>query len=129
MKRKDCGKHLDLQHEDLYCSSATFWLPHKIRQARACETEKQQQQEEAEAAAKATQKELQAAAKLLKEQQKEEHCVKQERLKEECNRERAGKLAACTARIAAQNTTKTVQNAPSTKRKASRPLLSNLKSK
>jgi hypothetical protein len=53
-----------LQREDLYYGGATFWLPRKICQAQAREVEKQQQ-EEAEAAAKATQKELQAALKLL----------------------------------------------------------------
>jgi hypothetical protein len=42
-----------------------------MREARARKVEKQQQ-EEAEIAVKATQKELQAAAKLLKEQEKEE---------------------------------------------------------
>jgi hypothetical protein len=52
-KRKDHGKRLDLQCKDLYHGGATFWLPRKICQARACEAEKQQQ-EEAEAAAKAT---------------------------------------------------------------------------
>jgi hypothetical protein len=67
-KRKDHGKHLNLQRENLYHGSATFWSPRKIRQARAHELEKQQQ-EEAEIAARASRKELQAAAKLLKEQQ------------------------------------------------------------
>jgi hypothetical protein len=95
-KCKDCGKRLDLQREDSYHGGATFWSPRKICQAQAREAEKQQQ-EEAEAAAKATRKELQAAAKLLEEQQKEERCVEQERLKEEHDRERAGKLAACAA--------------------------------
>jgi uncharacterized protein YigA (DUF484 family) len=40
-KRKDHSKRLDLQREDLYYSSATFWFPCKIRQAQACEVEKQ----------------------------------------------------------------------------------------
>jgi uncharacterized protein YigA (DUF484 family) len=40
-KRKDHSKRLDLQREDLYYSSATFWFPRKIRQAQACEVEKQ----------------------------------------------------------------------------------------
>jgi hypothetical protein len=124
-KRKDRGKRLDLQREDSYHSGATFWSPHKIRQARARELEKQQQ-EEAEIAARANRKELQAAAKLLKEQQKEERRVERERLKEERERERAGRLAARNARIAAQNTKKPTQNAPATKRKASQnaPLIS-----
>jgi uncharacterized protein YigA (DUF484 family) len=52
-KRKDYSKRLDLQCKDLYYSGATFWFPRKIRQAQACEVEKQQQ-EEPEAAAKAT---------------------------------------------------------------------------
>jgi uncharacterized protein YndB with AHSA1/START domain len=117
-KRKDRGKRLNLQREDSYHGGATFWSPHKIRQARARELEKQQQ-EEAEIAARASRKELQAAAKLLKEQQKEERRVEQERLKKEREHERAGKLAARNARIAAQNTTKAIQNAPPTKRKAS----------
>jgi hypothetical protein len=85
-----------LQREDSCHGGATFWSPRKICQAQARETE-EQQLEEAEAAAKATRKELQAAAKLLKEQQKEEHRVEQERLKEERDRERAGKLAARAA--------------------------------
>jgi hypothetical protein len=127
-KRKDCGKCLNLQRKDLYHGGATFWLPRKIRQAQAHELEKQQQ-EEAEIAARASRKELQAAAKLLKEQQKEERHVEREALKEERERERAGKLAARNARIAAQNTTKAIPNAPPTKRKASHPPSSNLKSK
>jgi uncharacterized protein YndB with AHSA1/START domain len=125
-KRKDRGKRLDLQREDLYHGGATFWSPRKIRQARAREAEKQQQ-EEAEAAAKATRKELQAAAKLLKEQQKEERRVERERLKEERDRERAGKLAARAARIAAQNTKKPSTTAQSGKRKALRAPPSNNK--
>jgi hypothetical protein len=52
-KRKDHSKRLDLQRKDLYYSGTTFWFPRKIRQAQACEVEKQQQ-EEPEAAAKAT---------------------------------------------------------------------------
>jgi hypothetical protein len=117
-KRKDRDKRLDLQREDSYHGGATFWSPRKIRQARAHELEKQQQ-EEAEIAARATQKELQAAAKALREQEKKERRVEQERLKDERTRERAGKLAAREARIAAQNTTKAIQNAPPTKQKAS----------
>jgi uncharacterized protein YndB with AHSA1/START domain len=118
-KRKEHGKRLNLQREDSYHGGATSWSPQKIRQARARELEKQQQ-EEAEIAARAKRKELQAAAKLLKDQQKEERCVERERLKEERERERAGKLAARAAQITAQNTTKSIQNAPPTKRKASR---------
>jgi hypothetical protein len=127
-KRNDRGKRLDLQREDSYHGGATFWSPRKIRQARARELEKQQQ-EEAEIAARASRKELQAAAKILKEQQKEERRVEREALKEERERERAGKLAARAARIAAQNITKAIQNAPPTKQKASRPPSSNPKSK
>jgi transposase-like protein len=56
-KRKDRSKCLDLQREDLYHGGATFWSPHKIRQAWARELEKQQQ-EEAEIAARANRKEL-----------------------------------------------------------------------
>jgi ribosomal protein L22 len=118
-KRKERCKRLNLQREDSYHGGATFWSPQNIRQARARELEKQQQ-EEAEIAARANRKELQAAAKLLKDQQKEERCVERERLKEERERKRAGKLAARAARITAQNTTKAIQNAPPTKRKASR---------
>jgi hypothetical protein len=125
-KRKDHGKRLDLQRKDSYHGGATFWSPHKIHQARACELEKQQQ-EEAEIAARANRKELQAAAKLLKEQQKEERCVEREKLKEERKRERAGKLAAHNARIAAQNTKKLSTTAQSGKRKASRAPPSNNK--
>jgi uncharacterized protein YigA (DUF484 family) len=95
-KRKDCSKRLDLQRKDFYHGGATFWSQCKIRQARARELEKQQQ-EEAEIAARASRKKLQAAAKLLKEQQKEERCVERETLKEEHERERAGKLAARAA--------------------------------
>jgi hypothetical protein len=114
--KKNRGKRLKLQREDSYHGGATFWSPRKIRQARAHELEKQQQ-EEAEIAARASRKELQAAAKLLKEQQKEERRVERQALKEERKRERAGKLAARNARIAAQNTTKAIQHAPPTKRK------------
>jgi hypothetical protein len=66
-KRKGRGKRLNLQREDLYHGGATFWSPRKIRQAWAHELEKQQQ-EEGEIAARASRKELQTAAKLLKEQ-------------------------------------------------------------
>jgi hypothetical protein len=66
-----------LQRKDLYYSGATFWLPRKIRQAQACEAEKQQRK-----------------LKLL---QKKERRVKQERLKEERNCKRAGKSAAHAA--------------------------------
>jgi hypothetical protein len=127
-KRKDHGKHLDLQREDSYHGGATFWSPCKICQARACELEKQQQ-EEAEIAARASRKELQATANLLKEQQKKERRVERKTLKEERKRKRAGKLAAYAAWIAAQNTTKAIQNASPTKQKASHPPLSNPKSK
>jgi hypothetical protein len=38
-KRKDRGKRLNLQRENSYHGGATFWSPHKIRQARARELE------------------------------------------------------------------------------------------
>jgi hypothetical protein len=72
-----------------------------MREARARKVEKQQQ-EEAEIAVKATQKEFQAAAKLLKEQEKKERRVAREEQKVVQERDRTGKLAACAARIEAQ---------------------------
>jgi hypothetical protein len=70
-----------LQHKESYHSSATFWLPSKFKRAREYEAEKQQQ-DEAEAAAKFSKRELQAAAKLLREQEKEECRVVQEKAEE-----------------------------------------------
>jgi hypothetical protein len=117
-KRKNANKALNLQRKESYHGGATFWLPCKMREARARDLKKQQQ-EEAEMAAKATRKELQVAAKALQEQEKEERRVERVRLREERERERAAKLAARKARIAAQNTKKPIQNASATKRKVS----------
>jgi hypothetical protein len=95
-KHKQLSKALNLRCKESYHSGATFWLPRKMREARARKVEKQQQ-EEAEIFVKANQKKLQAAAKLLKEQEKEERRVAQEEQKVVQEKEGAGKLAACAA--------------------------------
>jgi hypothetical protein len=66
-KQKQPSKALDMRRKESYHGGATFWSPRKMREARAREVEKQQQ-EEAEIAVKANRRELQATAKLLKEQ-------------------------------------------------------------
>jgi hypothetical protein len=87
-KHKQPSKALDLRRKESYHGGATFWSPRKMREARAREVEKQQQ-EEAEIAIKANRKELQAAAKLLKEQEKKEPRVMREEQKVVRERERA----------------------------------------
>jgi hypothetical protein len=127
-KHKQPSKALDLRRKESYHGGATFWSLRKMREARVCEVEKQQQ-EEAEIAVKANRKELQAAAKLLKEQEKKERRVAREEQKIVQERERAGKLAAHAARIKAQNTKKPSTNTQTGKRKASQGSPSNPKSK
>jgi hypothetical protein len=102
-QRKNASKPLDLQREEEYYSSANFWLPSKFERAGEREAEKQHQEEQ-KRLAKSNRKELQAATKLLKEQEKEEHCVARERAKEARDRMKVEQIAARDARKAAQNT-------------------------
>jgi hypothetical protein len=95
-KHKQPSKALNLHRKESYHGCATFWSPREMREARARKVGKQQQ-DEAEIAVKANRKELQAAAKLLKEQEKEERRVAREEQKVVRERERAGKLAARAA--------------------------------
>jgi hypothetical protein len=94
-KHKQPSNALDLHRKESYHGGATFWSPRKMREVRAREVEKQQQ-EEAEIAVKANRKELQAAAKLLKEQEKEERRVAREEQKVVREREREGWQVGCT---------------------------------
>jgi hypothetical protein len=94
-----------LQQRKEYHAGAVFWSPCKIREARACEAVLQQQEHE-DKLAKANRKELQAAAKLLKEQEKEDCRVARERAKEVRDQMKAEQAAARAAKIAAQNTKK-----------------------
>jgi hypothetical protein len=65
-----------LQQCKEYHAGAVFWSPRKIREVQAHETVLQQQQEHEDKVAKANRNELQAAAKLLKEQEREQRkCV------------------------------------------------------
>jgi hypothetical protein len=77
-QRKNAGKPLDLQRKGKYHGGAIFWSPSKFERAREREVEKQHQEEQ-ERLAKLNKKELQAAAKLLQEQEKEERRVVRER--------------------------------------------------
>jgi hypothetical protein len=79
-QRKNAGKPLDLQRKGKYHGGAIFWSPSKFERAREREVEKQHQEEQ-ERLAKLNKKELQAAAKLLQEQEKEERGVVRERAK------------------------------------------------
>ncbi|KAF1972568.1 hypothetical protein BU23DRAFT_467873, partial [Bimuria novae-zelandiae CBS 107.79] len=56
-QRKNAGKPLNLQREEEYHSSATFWSPSKFERAREREAEKQHQEEQ-ERLAKLNRKEL-----------------------------------------------------------------------
>jgi hypothetical protein len=117
-----------LQHKESYHGGATFWPLSKFKRAREREAEKQQR-DEAEAAAKSSKRELQAAAKLLREQEKEEHSVAQEKAKEVRDQMKAERVAACAARNKANNTKKLSTTAQKGKRKALRAPSSSLKSK
>jgi hypothetical protein len=127
-QRKAAGKPLSLQHEESYHGGATFWSPSKFERARERETEKQQR-DEAEAAAKSSKRELQAAAKLLREQEKEERRVAREKAKEVRDQMKAEQVAARAARNKANNTRKLSTTALKGKRKALRAPSSSLKSK
>jgi flagellar biosynthesis GTPase FlhF len=94
-----------LQQCKEYHAGAVFWSPRKIREVQAHETVLQQQEHE-DKVAKANRNELQAAAKLLKEQEKEECCVARERAKEVRDQMKAKQATARAAKIAAQNTIK-----------------------
>ena len=91
-----------MQQREEYYAGAVFWSPRKLREARARDAVKEREAHE-EKLAKASRKELQAAAKLLREQEAEERRVAREDAKRVREREKAGKLAARAARIEAQN--------------------------
>jgi hypothetical protein len=116
---KKCSKQLNLQQHKEYHAGAVFWSPCKIREAQARETVLQQQEHE-DKLAKANRNELQAAVKLLKEQEKEDRCVARERAKELRDQMKAKQATACAAKIAAQNTIKSSTAAQTGQRKASR---------
>jgi hypothetical protein len=108
-----------LQQCKEYHAGAVFWSPRKIREAQAHETVLQQREHE-DKLAKANRNELQAVAKLFKEQEKEECCVARERAKEVRDQMKAEQATAHAAKIAAQNTIKSSTAAQTGKRKASR---------
>jgi hypothetical protein len=118
-RHKKRGKPLDLQQREEYHGGAVFWSPRKLREARAREAVVQHQEHE-EQLAKANRKELQAAAKLLREQEAEERRVARERAKVVRDRMKAEQAAARAARIEAQNTKRASKTAQTGKRKASR---------
>jgi hypothetical protein len=127
-QRKNAGKPLGLQRKEEYHSGATFWSPSKFE--RACEHEvEKQHQEEQERLAKSNKKELQAAAKLLREQEKEERCVAIERAKEVQDQMKAKQVAAREARKAAQNTRQASTITQRGKRKALKAPLAERKPK
>ena len=101
-RHKKHSKPLDLQQRQEYHGGAVFWSPRKIREARAREIVKQQE-EHKEQLAKANRKELQAAAKLLREQEAEERRVARERAKVVRDQMKVEQVAARAARIEAQN--------------------------
>ncbi|KAF2819666.1 hypothetical protein CC86DRAFT_306904 [Ophiobolus disseminans] len=117
-RHKQKSKPLDLQQREEYYGGAVFWSPRKIREARAREAVKEQEQHQ-EQLAKANRKELRAAAKLYKEQQKEEKRVERERAKLLKDEIKANKAAERAAKIKAQNTKKASQKAQLGKRRAS----------
>jgi hypothetical protein len=125
-QRKNADKPLDLQREEEYHGGATFWSPSKFERARERKAEKQHQEEQ-EKLAKLNRKELQAAAKLLKEQEKEERRVARERAKEVRDRMKAEQVAAREARKATQNTRQAPIVAHRGKRKASEASLAKRK--
>ncbi|KAF2832523.1 hypothetical protein CC86DRAFT_275840, partial [Ophiobolus disseminans] len=118
-KRKYRKKPLDLQQRKEYHGGAVFWSPRKLREARAREAVKDQEKEE-EKRAKAVRKDLQASAKLLREQQKEERRLERDRLKIERDQMKAEKAAAREAKKAAQNNKQASTTAQTGKRKASK---------
>jgi hypothetical protein len=124
-KHKKRGKPLDLKQRKKYHGGAVFWSSRKIREACAREVVKQQGEHE-EQLAKANRKELQAAAKLFREEA-EERCVAREVVKVVRAREKADKEAVRAAWIAAQNTKRAPQTIQKGKRKASGPPPPNFK--
>jgi hypothetical protein len=116
-QRKNLSKPLDLQRKEEYHGGATFWLPSKFEQAREREAEKQHREEQ-ERLAKSNRKELQAAAKLLKEQEKEEPRVARGRAKEVQDQMKAEQVAARDASKPAQNTRQASKITQRGKRKA-----------
>jgi hypothetical protein len=127
-QRKNAGKPLDLQREEEYHGSATFWSPSKFEQTREREAEKQHQEEQ-ERLAKLNRKKLQANTKLLKEKEKEERRVARERTKEVRDRVKAERVAAREAKKATQNTRQAPIMAYRSERKASEVLLAKRKPK
>jgi hypothetical protein len=124
-KRKNKSKTMDLQQRKEFQSSAVFWSPRKVREARVREDVKQQEAEE-ENLQKSQRKELKAAAALYKKQQLAEAKVERERIKEVKKKERKEKtehLAASRAEKQCQkeagNTQKALQSSQRGKRSAS----------
>jgi hypothetical protein len=95
-KHKKKSNTMDLQQRKEYQSSAVFWSPRKVREARVREGVKQQEAEE-EKLQKSCCKELKAAAALYKKQQLAEAMAEQERVKIVKQREQEQK----TERLAA----------------------------
>ncbi|KAF1978702.1 hypothetical protein BU23DRAFT_595819 [Bimuria novae-zelandiae CBS 107.79] len=100
-----------------------------LRDALTAKKQQKQHQEEQERLAKLNRKELQAAAKLLKEQEKEERRVARERAKEVRDQMKAEQVAARDARKAAQNTRQASTITQRGKRKASKAPLAKRKLK
>jgi hypothetical protein len=79
-KHRKKSNTMDLQQRKEYQSSAVFWSPRKVREARVREGVKQQEAEE-EKLQKSRRKELKAATALYKKQQLAEAKAERERVK------------------------------------------------
>jgi hypothetical protein len=122
-KHKKKSKVLNLQQREEYHSSAVFYSPRKIREARFQESVKQQLEHE-EQLQQADAKALKQAAKLYKERVAEEKRMARKGAKVQKERERAAKAAERAAKAEANDTRKAIQQSQLGKRKASQATLS-----
>jgi hypothetical protein len=122
-KRNNKSNTMDLQQRKEFQSSAVFWSPRKVREARVREDMKQQEAEEGNLQ-KSQRKELKAAAALYKKQQLAEAKVERERIKEVKKKERedkAKRLAASRAEKQRQKETENTQKALQLSQRGKRP--------
>ena len=119
-------KPLDLQQRREYHSTAVFWSPRKVREARYRQKIVEQEQEE-ERVQKARRKEQQIAAKLQRERETQERRQERERVKRAREEERAVKAAEKERQREARDAAKALQLSQTGKRKASLPASSNSK--
>ena len=125
-KHKTKSKPLDLQQRKEFQSTAVFWSPRKVREARARDEVKMREEEELKLQKSKT-KELKAAATMYKKIEKEKAKGERERVREVKKKEREAKAERLAAARAQKKQEKEAATTKKSAEQVKRPILAILR--